>query len=136
MMEADMKPGNTVIKMPSPRKAGMHMNLEVALSRVGGDKQLLAELAEVFLQEYPSLLCEARDSLLHKDSTRFERAAHTLKGRVAFFSIEVIREQALALEMMGRRKDLKDAPGVLSDIELQMMEIIPELESLASEQVK
>lgn len=130
-----MGPGNAVEGTPIPGKAGEVLNLNVALARVQGDSKLLAELAEVFLQEYPSLLCEAQDSLLSRDHVRFERAAHTLKGRVAFFGIDAICKQALALEMMGRTKDLTDAPRTLAEIETQMKGIIPELELLTQEQM-
>jgi HPt (histidine-containing phosphotransfer) domain-containing protein len=115
-------------------KAGCTVDLDIALTRVDGDRQLLAELAAVFLQDYPRLRSEAQQSILQGDHSGLERAAHTLKGRLAFFGISKMHEQVAALEMMGRMNDLSRARQVLAEIETEMEDILLELESLSREQ--
>jgi HPt (histidine-containing phosphotransfer) domain-containing protein len=110
------------------------MDLSVALAHVEGDLQLLAELAAMFLQDYPRFLKEARESILGNDHSTLEREAHTLKGRLAFFGINRLREKALNLEMMGRNHDLTQALQALTEIEIEMESILPEFESIAREQ--
>jgi two-component system, sensor histidine kinase and response regulator len=115
-------------------KVERRLNLDVALSHVDGDMQLLAELAALFLQDYPRLMDEIRGSISTADSATLERAAHTLKGRLAFFGIQKAREQALSLELLGRAQTLTNAGAALAEVEAEMEKILPEFESLAREQ--
>ncbi len=104
--------------------------MNTALSHVDGDSQLLSELAVIFLQDYPHLIEEARRSILESDCSGVERAAHTLKGRLAFFGIAAMRDQVLRLEIMGRDQSLTDAPQALAAIEAGMKSILSEFEAL------
>ena len=109
---------------------GRAFDLDVALAHVDGDRQLLAELAALFVQDYPRLRDEARESILKEDHSSLERAAHTLKGRLAFFGVQKAREQSGALEMMGRIGDLSRAKQALADVEREMESVLLEFESL------
>jgi HPt (histidine-containing phosphotransfer) domain-containing protein len=122
--------------MTGPNINRRKLDLDIALSHVDGDLQLLGELAALFLQDYPRLRDELRDSISKKDTSSLERAAHTLKGRLAFFGIQKVREQALGLEMIGRAQNLMLAPQALTEIETEMESILPEFEILAREQNK
>jgi two-component system, sensor histidine kinase and response regulator len=113
---------------------GPAFDLDIALAHVDGDRQFLAELAALFVQDYPRLRDEARESILKGDHSSLERAAHTLKGRLAFFGIRKAREQAIALEMMGRTGDLSRAQQVLADVEREMESVLLEFESLSRAQ--
>jgi HPt (histidine-containing phosphotransfer) domain-containing protein len=106
------------------------LELDVALAHVDGDRQLLAELAAMFVQDYPRLRNEARESIQKEDHSSLERAAHTLKGRLAFFGIQKVREKASMLEMLGRAGDLSRAQQVLADVETEMERVLPEVEAL------
>jgi HPt (histidine-containing phosphotransfer) domain-containing protein len=121
-------------EMTDLEKSGKDLDLEIALSHVDGDQQLLAELAALFLKDYPRLLEEMRDSIVKADFAGLERGAHTLKGRLAFFGIQRVRDMALGLEMMGRGHDLARATQSLAAIEDAMKGILPEFEVLTREQ--
>ncbi|MBN1566274.1 MAG: Hpt domain-containing protein [Acidobacteria bacterium] len=110
------------------------MDLDIALSHVDGDRQLLAELAALFLKDYPRLVREMREFLIRTDFAGLERTAHTLKGRLAFFGIQRVREMALKLEMMGRGQELAHAEQLLASIETEMKNVLPEFVGLAREQ--
>ncbi len=116
--------------MMNSEKGGSALDLDVALAHVDGDWQFLAELSAMFLQDYPRLMEEAHDSIQQKDHASLERAAHTLKGRLAFFGIHKLRERILELEMMGRNKNMALAAQTLADVEAEMDPILPEFESL------
>jgi HPt (histidine-containing phosphotransfer) domain-containing protein len=107
------------------------LNLDVALAHVDGDRQLLAELSAMFLQDYPRLLVEVKSSIENGNCSDLERAAHTLRGRLAFFGIQEVRERALELERIGRLKDLNGAWQALAEVERQIESILPEFESLS-----
>jgi HPt (histidine-containing phosphotransfer) domain-containing protein len=110
------------------------MDLSIALAHVEGDLQLLAELAAMFVGDYPRFLEETHEAILRNDYATLEREAHTLKGRLAFFGILPLREKALELEMMGRNQDLSRAPQLLRELDAEMKSILPQFESLAREQ--
>jgi two-component system sensor histidine kinase/response regulator len=109
------------------------LNPDVALAHAGGDRQLLAELSAMFLQDYPRLLAEIRSSIQNADCLNLERAAHTLKGRLAFFGIRKGRERALELEMIGRMKELARAWDTFAEVEREMESILPDFEFLSRE---
>ncbi len=110
------------------------LDWEAALSQTGGDRQLLAELCRIFLQDCPNLLDTARESIKNADPPGLERAAHTLCGRLAFFGLVRAREQALKLEMTGRKKDLNSAMEAFTGIEAEMESLLPQFDSFAREQ--
>ncbi len=120
----------------SSETGGRALDLDVALAHVDGDWQFLAELSTMFLQDYPRLMEEARDSIQQKDHSSLERAAHTLKGRLAFFGIRKARERILELEMMGRNNDLTLAGQTLAEVEAEIAPILPEFESVIRGQGK
>lgn len=121
-------------EMTDSDKAKKEMDLDVALSYVDGDIQFLAELVELFLQDYPRLMGELRHSVQQDNHTDLERAAHTLKGRLAFFGFNRMRDKAFVLEMMGRERNSANADRALAELESAMEGILPELASLVREQ--
>ena len=121
-------------EMTDSNKAAKEMDLDVALSYVGGDIQFLAELAELFLQDYPRLMEEMRHSILQSNHSDLERAAHTLKGRLAFFGLNAMRDKAFGLEMMGRERNPTNTIQALAEMESAMEGILPEFASLVREQ--
>jgi len=110
------------------------MDLDVALSYVDGDIQFLAELAELFLQDYPHLMEELRHSIQQGNHSDLERAAHTLKGRLAFFGLNRMRDKAFGLELMGRERNSANTVRALAEFESAMVGILPEFTSLVRDQ--
>ena len=78
----------------------------VALSRVGGDVELLREVVGLFLDDYPQSLEMIRDAVARGDQSGLERHAHSLKGSVSTFGAQEAFDAALALEKQGRTGDL------------------------------
>jgi two-component system, sensor histidine kinase and response regulator len=102
----------------------------VALSRVGGDAELLKEIAILFLDDYPKSLSELRQAIEAGDAKRIERSAHGLKGSVSNFGARPAVEAAMRLETMGRAQKLVEVDQVLHSLELALAALRPELESL------
>ncbi len=80
-----------------------------ALESVDGDKELLAEMAELFLQDSSRLVDEIEQAIERGDSSAVHHSAHTLKGSVANFAAERARALSLQLELMGRAGNLSGA---------------------------
>ena len=56
------------------------------LDRIGGDRDFLGELVDVFMQDYPRQIKSARESLIAGDFEEVKRIGHTIKGAMANLS--------------------------------------------------
>src|SRR5207248_11684273 len=78
------------------------------LARVGGDRELLAEISRLFLDDAPRHLERIRTALDTRDGEALRRAAHGLKGAAANFDADGVVNAARALEEMGRTAHFDD----------------------------
>ncbi len=105
---------------------------QVALGRLGGDEELLREIAALFLDDYAVSIKALRDSVRRRDAQAVERLSHSLKGSVANFGASEAVSAAFALESAGRRGDLETASEQLAALEAALQRLRPELENLAA----
>jgi HPt (histidine-containing phosphotransfer) domain-containing protein len=110
--------------------SGCILDREIALSRVGGDVELLKEIAVLFLENYEAWLGELREAAARGDAKAVENTAHGMKGSVANFGAQNAVEAALRLETLGRGRDLSDVSSSLAALESALAALRPELESL------
>ncbi|TMA52135.1 MAG: response regulator [Deltaproteobacteria bacterium] len=108
-------------------------DLEEVLAWVEGDRELLSEMAALFLQECPKLLSNIKTALLHHDATALEHAAHRLKGSVGNFAALGVFEAARQLERMGRKGDLAHASAALATLEIELSRLQSILMALSLE---
>jgi two-component system, sensor histidine kinase and response regulator len=106
------------------------LDRELALSRVGGDAELLKEIAELFLTEYPKILRELHAAVAHSDARKLERTAHGLKGSVSNFGAGLAVEAARRLEAMGRAQQFDEVAQVIRSLELALAALHSELAAL------
>jgi PAS domain S-box-containing protein len=99
----------------------------LALSRVGGDVDLLKEVVELFLDDYPSTFEKIKGAVASRDATALEHAAHSLKGSVSTFGAIRAFDAAFALEKQGRSGDLSGAQDGLFQLEQALEALRPEL---------
>ncbi len=97
---------------------------------MGGDVELLKEIAIIFLEDYPKVLAEIRDAIADGDAKQLESSAHTLKGSVANFGAAAVVASALQLEQMGRAAQLEQSSEVLRALEAGLCALRAELEAL------
>jgi PAS domain S-box-containing protein len=102
----------------------------LALSRVGGDVELLKEVIELFLDDYPSTYEKIKNAVASSDASALEHHAHSLKGSVSTFGAGRAFEAAFALEKQGREGNLTGAQEGLRRLEQALEALRPELESL------
>jgi len=102
-------------------------SVEQALERVGGDRDLLAEVIALFEAECPKHLDEIRASLDRSDAKTLERAAHTLKGAASNFFAESVTNAARELEMLGRVGDLSRARAAFQRVEKETKGLLQDL---------
>ena len=107
-------------------------NRHLALDRVGGDAELLREVAQLYLEEYPRLLKEIEESVRHVDADSLQRSAHTLKGSLGTLGAERATRLALDLELMGRGKKMTGADETLVELSEALEKLHDELAAVAA----
>ena len=106
------------------------MDRETAMARVGGDADLLKEIAALFLDESEKTIAEIRTAIAAGDASSIEHAAHGLKGAVANFGAAAVVEAAQRLEHLGRARQLQDALSAVETLEKALDALCAELRAL------
>jgi CheY-like chemotaxis protein/HPt (histidine-containing phosphotransfer) domain-containing protein len=91
-----------------------------ALRTAGGNRELLTEIVEAFLEESRRLMKSMLEAVEQGDMTTLERAAHTLKSAARYFGASHASETALRLELMGRDRQLPHVREALAELEGQL----------------
>jgi CheY-like chemotaxis protein len=84
-------------------------DVETTLSRLEGDRELLAEIVGIFLREAPRQLAALRQAIEQGNAEAVTEVAHSLKGQLGYLGIPGAAEQARRLEDLGRE-------GLLSEV--------------------
>jgi PAS domain S-box-containing protein len=103
---------------------------EALLTGLDGNRQLLRELAQLFMADYPKQLAEIKTAVQRGNAEELRRAAHTLKGSVGNFAAKKAFEAARRLEIMGRDGDLRAAHDACVSLEDELSHLIKELRKL------
>jgi PAS domain S-box-containing protein len=90
------------------------INPEDVLARVDGDRELLAELAQIFREQAHELMAGLDAAVAEGDAKRVEHLAHTLRGSVANFGAQEAVRLAQALETGGRNGQLEGAAALVT----------------------
>lgn len=102
-----------------------------ALARVGGDSQLLGELAALFLEEYPRLMAKVTQFLREGSLDGVREQAHQIKGLLAQFGCETGREIAVELENSAQQGDRTAAGDAAFRLNRILDSARPDFEKLA-----
>jgi two-component system, sensor histidine kinase and response regulator len=103
------------------------INWEVALKVCAGDRELLREIAEAFLEEHPRRMDELRRAIDTADWELLHRAAHTIKGSMRYFSAHAVFDRAFGLEQLAARQTLDGAEEILSLLKQELAKLVPHL---------
>lgn len=108
-----------------------NLDRAIALERVGGDLELLQEVARLFIDDCPSCMQSISAAISANDPKALERAAHNLKGAVANFGAKATVDAALRLEQMGRAGQIEGADKAYVELAAALDRLTPELVALA-----
>jgi HPt (histidine-containing phosphotransfer) domain-containing protein len=76
------------------------------LEQFGGEPEIMAELRDLFLEDFPQQLAAIKEGIAGGDAAQVARAAHSLKGASGTFGAERVYLVTKALEEMARADDL------------------------------
>jgi len=106
------------------------LDLEVALERVEGDRELLEEIARLFANECLDLLAAIRKARANGDIRELQLLAHTLKGAALNVAALKVSETALALETQARSGALGNADELIEHLANEVDLVLPEIDAL------
>lgn len=101
-------------------ESGPLIDLDALLESVGGDRELLDELAVSFIAEVPGWIAALRAGLESGQAETIFRVAHGVSGAVGYFRAAGVRKQAADLEAMGRAGQLDGAAAQLDRLEADL----------------
>jgi HPt (histidine-containing phosphotransfer) domain-containing protein len=93
------------------------LNVDALMDSVGGDRELLDELAATFAEEVPAWIATLRTALASGDTETLFRVAHGVNGAVGYFKAPAVQRPAADLEAMGRSRNLAGASAALALLE-------------------
>lgn len=115
---------------PPPSQELSFLDAASLMKHVGGDRELLRDIVEIFLATVPQLLTAIRSAVVSGDSQKVEQAAHALRGAARNFFSASVEQAALALETMGRNRDLADARSAFGRLAAAVDKLCSLLESM------
>lgn len=87
------------------------------LERVGGDRELLAEVITLFLEDGPALIEAMRQGLRDDDYTAVRMAAHSLAGSAGNFDATPVTALARQLEARALAQDVPASRVAFAQLE-------------------
>jgi PAS domain S-box-containing protein len=112
---------STIDKFTRDLAQGDHIDKVRLMEQVGGDKDLLRQLIDLFEEESPKLLSKMREAIERQDPEMLQLAAHTMKGMIGNFAADRAVEEALNLENSIKNMNLGEAQDKLLILEKEIM---------------
>jgi signal transduction histidine kinase/DNA-binding response OmpR family regulator/HPt (histidine-containing phosphotransfer) domain-containing protein len=92
------------------------LNPRELLEAFGGDRDLLRDVAAVFLEECPTLLADLERAAADRNREAVRQAAHKLKGAIAPFSRQAAYRAGMELETTAASADWPNLESLLADL--------------------
>lgn len=101
---------------------------ENAFDTVGGDRQLLGELIQVFLNDQAQLLANIENAIKRQDVKELRLTAHTIKGALTHLGGRESAKLAAELELMGQQENMENAELMFEKFRESMRLVTAELQ--------
>ncbi|MGD2295182.1 MAG: Hpt domain-containing protein [Candidatus Aminicenantes bacterium] len=89
------------------------IDIASALEKTGGDKEFLAELLSMYVEDFEDKYTELEHAVKQKKTDRILQLAHSLKGASANLGLFPLQEAFFRLELSGRKNDTAEAEKIL-----------------------
>jgi HPt (histidine-containing phosphotransfer) domain-containing protein len=96
--------------------AGCVLDATGALARLGGDKQLFADMAGFFYEDAPRLYSELREGVQQRNAAGIRMSAHALKGLVAGCGGVRTATVAQKVETAAHENDLSNIESLVESL--------------------
>jgi HPt (histidine-containing phosphotransfer) domain-containing protein len=97
---------------------------EALLERLGGDREALKEMMNLFSSHIPALVQDVRSAVIAEDWGRLAKLSHKLAGACATFGANALADVAREMERIAKSPQPMMPDGLLSrmDLELKALE--------------
>jgi two-component system sensor histidine kinase/response regulator len=126
---------HSVPATPSPSASSTSVSADELLGRLGGDREFLAELLDLFRADYPQQIARARDAIAAGDAFALEHHAHALKGALINLAAKPASQIAAEIEAMSKHGETANATSKLASLEEEVTRVLDALEGLCLEAV-
>jgi HPt (histidine-containing phosphotransfer) domain-containing protein len=103
------------------------------LERIDGDRVFLAELLDLFRQDYPGQLRAAHEAAGTGDAAGLQRVGHALKGALGNLAARHAADLAGELEAMGRSGNIQAAAATANELERELERVVEILDGVCME---
>ena len=109
---------------------GIVLDIKKTLEQVGGDRELLKEIVDIYCQEYPKQLSRIQQAIDKNDTATVGEVAHTVKGTVGNFGAKSAFEAALSLEKIGKNGKLSETLSAFGALKEKLEQLEQELKKI------
>ena len=107
--------------------AGDILDWDAALAVCAGDRSLLRDIAEAFLEEHPRRIDDIRRAIDTSDWELLHRSAHTIKGSMRYFEARAVFDRAFGLEQIAANQSLDGAEEIFALLKQELAKLVPHL---------
>ena len=97
------------------------------LDRCGGDVELVKELLDMFMVDWPKMVNAMDNAIKESDSVQLARAAHSAKGAAAIYTQGDVYDLAKEIELLGKEGDLAAAALLYKQFVLSSEDLVATL---------
>ena len=109
------------------------LNANKLLAKLGGDRELLLEIAELFQRDAPAMLDTLRERVRGGEPAEIAKAAHVLKGSAANFGVSPLYSLAREIEHHSQDADPVVIAELMTRLERAAAEFLTALQRLRTE---
>jgi CheY-like chemotaxis protein len=113
--------------LPPQESAGAKLDDTALMQRLGGDQQLLSEVAESFLEDWPARMASIESAARSGDADRVRSTARLLKGAAANLSAKALFEAAQALEQLAAEQRVNEFSTACHRLTREASHVVTEL---------
>jgi two-component system sensor histidine kinase/response regulator len=106
---------------------GPAVDWQTAIEQAAGDRSLVSEMIEVYMEEKPKLLSSIERAIDAGDEAGLRRAAHTLKGALHHLAADRAAGAAAVLEAIGKSGTTAHGPAAYQTLCVELGLLEPEL---------
>jgi HPt (histidine-containing phosphotransfer) domain-containing protein len=106
------------------------VDCSLALRWADGDRSLLAEITETFVEDCPQRIKELELAVWEGNANRIRQVAHSLKGMVSCFGAHQAISLAQEMEQLGRSGQVSEAAALLPRVVHELSQMIEYLKKI------
>ncbi len=118
--QSQSRPAEAIPAQPSSNG----IDWDAALDSVGGDTQLLKEVAQEAIGELPRLVHQLQQAIEDVNVPVVQRAAHTIKGVVRLFGAEQAGQLAETIEIRAKDNELEGVEELSGQLQVELDDFI------------